>query len=225
MALILIFLISSGSKKKEPRCVCLSEAKASHSHKMWTEVSSSVPHFLQAGLLLSPIIYRCLLRVLCPVRRPIATLDCVLSKDNDRALVTRSGPEITSRACLCVLQGLCHNTRCWFSIQHFIFFHIFGLETPQERLRSNKPLNRTVSWELVGDFTSSHSGMPMDPIKSNSVPPVPYPSTIAPPSSSSTRYCYQKDKRAKPGNLLKNKSLSEIWKSWIEKCFRSIFCL
>ena len=37
-------------------CVCLSEAKTSHSHKMWTEVSSSVPHFLQVGLLLSPII-------------------------------------------------------------------------------------------------------------------------------------------------------------------------
>jgi len=37
--------------------VCLSEAKASHSHKMWTEVSSSVPHFLQVGLLRSPITY------------------------------------------------------------------------------------------------------------------------------------------------------------------------
>jgi len=57
MAPIFCFLISSGSKKKEPRCVCLSEAKASHSHKMWTEVSSSVPHFLQVGVLLSSIIY------------------------------------------------------------------------------------------------------------------------------------------------------------------------
>ena len=57
MAPVLSFLISSGSKKKEPRCVCLSEAKASHSHKMWTEVSSSLSHFLQMGLLLSPIIY------------------------------------------------------------------------------------------------------------------------------------------------------------------------
>jgi hypothetical protein len=60
---IFSFLISSGSKKKEPRYVCLSEAKASHAHKMWTEVSSSVPHFLQVGLLLNPIIYRCLLRM------------------------------------------------------------------------------------------------------------------------------------------------------------------
>jgi hypothetical protein len=100
MTPILSFLISSGSKKKEPRYVCLSEAKSSHSHKMWTEVSSSVPHFLQVGLLLSPIIYKCLLRVLCPLSRPITTLDCVLLKDNNRPLVAGSGPEISSRACL-----------------------------------------------------------------------------------------------------------------------------
>ena len=30
-------------------------------------------------------IYRCLLKVLCPVRRPIITLDCVLLNDNNRA--------------------------------------------------------------------------------------------------------------------------------------------
>jgi hypothetical protein len=29
----------------------------------------------------------CLLKVLCPVRRPITTRDCVLLKDNNRALV------------------------------------------------------------------------------------------------------------------------------------------
>jgi len=46
MVPILSFLIPSGSKKKETRCVCLSEAKPSHSHKMWTEISSSVPLFL-----------------------------------------------------------------------------------------------------------------------------------------------------------------------------------
>ena len=59
MALIFSFLTSSGYKKKEPRCVCLREAKASLSHKMWTEVSSSVPHFLQVELLLSPL-YICI---------------------------------------------------------------------------------------------------------------------------------------------------------------------
>jgi len=69
MAPVLSFLISSGSKKKETRFVCPSEAKASQLHQMWTEVSSSVPHFLQMGLLLSRIIYKCLVKVLCPVSR------------------------------------------------------------------------------------------------------------------------------------------------------------
>jgi len=76
-------LMSSGSKKKEPRYLGLSEAKASHSPKICAEVSSSVPHFLQVELLLSPITCRCLLMVLCPVSRPITALDCVLLKDNE----------------------------------------------------------------------------------------------------------------------------------------------
>jgi len=40
MAPKLILWISLGSKKKEPRYACLSEAKASHSQRMWAEVSS-----------------------------------------------------------------------------------------------------------------------------------------------------------------------------------------
>jgi hypothetical protein len=131
MAPILSFLISSGSKKKEPRYVRLSEARVSHSHKMSTEVSSSIPHFLQMRFL-SPIIYKCLLKVLCPVSRPITTLDCVILKDNKWTVVARSGPEINSRACLCVLQGSRHYTRCWFSIQRFIFLLIFCLQTPKK---------------------------------------------------------------------------------------------
>jgi hypothetical protein len=55
------------------------------------------------GVILNPITYKCLLKVLCPARRPITTLDCVVLKDNNRALVARSGPEINSWACLCVL--------------------------------------------------------------------------------------------------------------------------
>jgi len=132
MAPILIFIISSWSKKKEPRYECLSEANASHSQKIWTEVSSSVPRFLQEGLLVSRIIYNCLLKVLCPVRRPVTTLDCVLLKDNNRALVAMSGPEINSRACLSVLQGPRHNTRCCISMQRFIFLLMFCLETPKK---------------------------------------------------------------------------------------------
>jgi len=164
MAHILSFIISSGSKKKEPRYVCLSEAaQASHSCKMWTEVSSSVPHFLQLGLLLSPITCKCLLKVLCPVSRPITTLDGILLKDNNRALVARSGPEINSPACC-----LC-TTRTMPQYQTLFFHPVFHLSyilprDPQERLMSNKPLNRTVPCEVVSDFISSHSGMSRDPV-------------------------------------------------------------
>jgi hypothetical protein len=117
MVPILSFLISSGCKQKKPRCACLSEAKASHSHKMWTEVSPSVLHFLQVALFPSPITYKLLLKVLCPVRRPITALDCVLLKDNNQALVTCLGPEVNSRSCLCLLPAPHHNTKCWLSIQ------------------------------------------------------------------------------------------------------------
>ena len=106
-----------------------------HTHTMWTEVSSSVPHFLQVGLLLSPTIYKCLLEMLCSVSRPITAPDCVLLKDNNRALVARSGPEISSQASLCVLQGPRHNTRCCFSIQHFIFSYILPGDTGVDKIQ------------------------------------------------------------------------------------------
>jgi hypothetical protein len=69
MASRLILLMSSGSKKKEPKNAYLSEAKSSHSQRMWAEVSSSAPHLLYNGLSYSPKC-RCLLRVLCPVDEP-----------------------------------------------------------------------------------------------------------------------------------------------------------
>jgi len=49
MAPGLILLMSSGTKKKEPRYICVSEAKASHSQRMWTEVPSSSARFLHNG--------------------------------------------------------------------------------------------------------------------------------------------------------------------------------
>jgi hypothetical protein len=50
MAPKLTLLISSGSREKEPRCISLSEAKASHSQRMWGKVSSFTPHPLHSGL-------------------------------------------------------------------------------------------------------------------------------------------------------------------------------
>ena len=79
MAPKLMFLISSGSRKKEPRYACLSAGKASHSQRMRAEVSSLTPHLLHNGLSSSPSRWRCLLKVLCRVRRPATTLDCPYS--------------------------------------------------------------------------------------------------------------------------------------------------
>jgi len=88
--------MSSGFRKKEPRYTCLSDAKVSHSQNMWAEVSSCVPHLLHSGLFSSPSRWRYLLRVLCPVRRPVRALDWVLLKDRSLALAARQFPEIGS---------------------------------------------------------------------------------------------------------------------------------
>jgi len=127
----LILLMSSGSKKKEPRYTCLREAKASHSQRMWAEVSSSAPHLLHTGLFDSPIRWRCLLGVLYPVRRPVTALDCVLLKDRNLTLTPRQGPEINSRACLWVSPRPRHHFQCWLNNQRLILLRISCLETPK----------------------------------------------------------------------------------------------
>jgi hypothetical protein len=120
----------SGSEKKEPRYACLCEAKASHSQRIWADVSSSAPHLLHSGLSDSPIKWRCLLRVLCPMRRPVTALGCALLKDRNLALAPRQDPEISSRACIWVSPRSRHCTWCWLTNQHLIL-HISCLETPK----------------------------------------------------------------------------------------------
>jgi hypothetical protein len=109
----------------------LSEAKASHSQRMWAEVSSSAPHLRHNGLLDSPIRWRCLLRVLCPVRRQVTASDCVLLKDRNLVLVPRQGPEINSRACLWVSPRPLHHIQCWLTNHCLILLCISCLETPK----------------------------------------------------------------------------------------------
>jgi len=46
--------------------------------------------------------WKCFFRFLCPVRRPVTALDCILLKDRSLALTPRQGPEISSWACLWV---------------------------------------------------------------------------------------------------------------------------
>jgi len=62
-----MLLMSSGSKEQQPRYACLCEAKASHTQRMWAEISFSALHHLHNGQSNSPIRWKCLLRVLCPV--------------------------------------------------------------------------------------------------------------------------------------------------------------
>jgi hypothetical protein len=56
-------------------------------------------------ILLGHPVYRCLLKVLYPVSRPITILDCVPLNDSNRVHVARLGPEFDSRGCFGLLQG------------------------------------------------------------------------------------------------------------------------
>jgi hypothetical protein len=131
MAPKLMLLISSSSKKKEPRYACLSEVKISHSQRMWAEVSSFTPHLLHSGLSSSPSRWRCLLRVLCPVRRPVTAPDWVLLKDRNLGLAPKLGPKISSWACFWVSPRPRHLVQCWLTIQRLSLFCISRLETPR----------------------------------------------------------------------------------------------
>jgi hypothetical protein len=91
---------------------CLSEAKASHSHRMWAEVSFSIPHRLHIGLSASPSRWKYFLRVLCRVSIPVTTLAWALVKDKNLDLIPGLGPEISTRACLGVPPRLCHLILC-----------------------------------------------------------------------------------------------------------------
>ena len=54
MAPRLILLTSYGSNNKEPRYLCLSEVKVSHSQRMWAEVSSLTHTSYTVGCLAAP---------------------------------------------------------------------------------------------------------------------------------------------------------------------------
>ena len=158
MASRLILVLSSGSKK--PRHTCLHEAKASHSHRMSAEVSSSAAHLLHNGLSDSPIRWRCLLRVLCPVRSPVTALDCVLLKDWNLALALRKGPETSSRACLRMSPRTRHHIQCRLTNQHLILLHISCLETA---MAGSGPTNFRAQLSLASLLTISLPHTPACP--------------------------------------------------------------
>jgi hypothetical protein len=165
MAPRLTFLIFSGSRKQQPRYVCLSGAKASHRQRIWAEVSSSAPHFLHNGLSISTIKWRCTLKVLCLVRRLITALDCILLMGKSLALVPRQGPEVNSRACLWVLPRLHHRLQCRFANQRLILFLKSYLETPKA---GSGPTNLETELHLVSPSTISLPLTPACPGTQNS---------------------------------------------------------
>ena len=121
--------------------------------------SSSAPHLLHNGLSDSLIRWRCLLRVLCPVRRPVTTLDCVLLKDRNLALAPGQGPEINSQPCLWVLQRPRHHVQCWLTNQCLILL-ISCLETPKA---CSGPTNFRAQLSLVSSSVISFPCVPACP--------------------------------------------------------------
>ena len=121
MAPMLILWISCGSKNREPSCKNLEGARASHSHRMWGEISSPISH-LHSGLSTSPRRWRCLLGVLCPVRRPVTALAWVLLKDKNFSLAPRLGHEINSWDCLGVSPRPRRLAHCWLTFCWLTFW-------------------------------------------------------------------------------------------------------
>jgi hypothetical protein len=113
MAPKIILLMSPACKKKQPRYVCLSKAKASHSQRMWREVSSSAPHLLHSGLSSISSRWRYLLRVLCPVRRPVTALGNVVNY--------RSTQRSIAEKVLLLVQPIWDSQR-YYNIRHWPWF-------------------------------------------------------------------------------------------------------
>ena len=116
-------LMSSSSKKKEPRYACLSEVIASHSQKCEPR---------------SPLLLHTFCTQDCPaaliggdVSSACCVLDWVLFKDKNFALAARLGPEINSGACLWVPSRPRHLAQCWLINQRLSLLCILRLETPR----------------------------------------------------------------------------------------------
>ena len=101
MAPRLTLLMSSGPKKEQPRYTCLewSQSYTLTRNVGWDFILCSTPPAKWSD---GPNRWKYLHRVLCPVRRPVTALDCILLNDRSLALTPRQGPRINSQACLWV---------------------------------------------------------------------------------------------------------------------------
>ena len=112
------------------------------------------------GLLLSPIIYKCVVKMLCPVRRLITTLDCVLLKDSNQALVAR---DQFSSLSLCTTK----TTSQYQMLVCHPAFYFSSFILPRDPKKDSGPTNLWTELSLASLSTviSSRSGMPRDPIQ------------------------------------------------------------
>jgi hypothetical protein len=145
----------SGSREKEPKYACLSEARASH----WQRFCPLLHTSCTVGCLSNLIKWRCLCRVLCLVRSPVTTLDCILLKGKSLILVPWHGPEISSQACLGIAKILPLVPQPVTDLVP----EVLPRDT-QGWLRSYEPQDRTTSRELIGSFIAFYSSMPRDPV-------------------------------------------------------------
>jgi hypothetical protein len=108
-------LISSASKKSEPRYVCVWVKPKLHTHRTLAEVSFSAPHLLHKGLLVSPMKWRCLLSVLYSVRRPINNPSlCPTGKNLVFVLAVR--PEMHGAICATVVFKSPHRPNIYLTL-------------------------------------------------------------------------------------------------------------
>jgi hypothetical protein len=135
---------------------------------MWAKLSSFAPHLLHNGLSDGPSNGRRLLRVLCPVRRLITTLDCVLLKDKSLVFAAGLRPEINLNPVPEYYKDFAAvpNTGYPSSV---LPSYILPRDL-QGWLRSNKLFNRTISCKLVGDFVSLYPSMSRVPLHPHSMP-------------------------------------------------------
>ena len=100
----------------------------------------------------SPVRCRYLLRILCPVRRPVTAVDCDLLKESNLAMAPRQGPRISSETCLWVSSRPCHHIHCWLTNHCLILLRMSCLETPKA---GSGPTNFRAEPSLVSSSTIS----------------------------------------------------------------------
>jgi hypothetical protein len=138
--------------------MCLSETKASHSQRLWAEVSSSAPHLIHRDYWLAPLSED----VFSGCKKASNNLDCVLLKDKivvfQFSSLSLSATKTSPPCQVLVIQPV-----------NYISSYILPRD-PQGQLRSKKLFNRTVSCELAGNMISLYHSMSSDPIQPHSVP-------------------------------------------------------